>query len=304
MAINSPQLRIIFNGLYAVFLFTKSDIRTCLILVVSTFVSINFRFWRYLKTLIAVSPLSTPIRLIDTMFWVWLHLLSCNLANEIQAIEEDKINKPSRPIPSGLITVHSATIVRLALVPICLTYSAVYSPQVALVSLALLLSTAWYNYYYGYKELFSKSVLSVAMHVLGELGGTFIAGKCCLTWIASRQLIALSRTRPYQAQSSWTDCGQDVACSLLLNGLRPRLQRHWWRSPDEKTYLPHSLFRCIPYSDWIVHPNVVRPPQLYVEAWSVMCNRVYCLQIRRRCKVYVVSHCRGWQAVVRILQCK
>ena len=76
------------------------------------------------------------------MFWVWLHLLSCNLANEIQAIEEDKINKPSRPIPSCLITVHSATIVRLALVPICLTYSALYSPQVALVSLALLLSTA------------------------------------------------------------------------------------------------------------------------------------------------------------------
>ncbi|KAL4063855.1 UbiA prenyltransferase family-domain-containing protein [Scleroderma citrinum] len=163
MAVKYLQPRRIFSDLYTVFLFTRSDIRICLI-PVTLFA-------------IAAAPLSSPIRLIDTTFWVWLHLLQFNVANQIKAPEEDKINKPSRPIPSGRITVHQATILRWALVPICLAYSALYSPQLTWVSLVMLLFTTWYNEHGGDKESFSKNLLTAIMYGCLELGGTLVAGR-------------------------------------------------------------------------------------------------------------------------------
>ncbi|KAG6334282.1 hypothetical protein ID866_4810 [Astraeus odoratus] len=153
----------IFDDLFTVFLFTRSDIRICLI-PVTLFA-------------IAAAPLSTPFRLLDTVFWVWLHLLQFNVANQIKAPEEDKINKPSRPIPAGRITVHDATILRWALVPICLAYSALYSTQLTWVSLSMLLFTTWYNEHGGDQESFSKNILTAIMYGCLELGGTLVAGK-------------------------------------------------------------------------------------------------------------------------------
>ena len=103
------------------------------------------------------------------------------MANQIKAPEEDKVNKPSRPIPSGRITVHNATTLRWALVPICLAYSALYSPQVTWVSLTMLLFTSWYNEHDGDRESISKNLLTAVMYGLSELGGTLVAGKCRLT---------------------------------------------------------------------------------------------------------------------------
>jgi len=154
---------------------------------------------------IAAAPLSSPIRLIDTTFWVWLHLLQFNVANQIKAPEEDKINKPTRPIPSGRITVTNATILRWTLVPICLAYSALYSPQLTWVSLTMLLFTTWYNEHGGDKESFSKNLLTAIMYGCLELGGTLVAGRpyssnCnCLSH-------RLSRARSYPDQSDRTDC--------------------------------------------------------------------------------------------------
>ena len=145
------------------------------------------------KTLfaIAAAPLSSPIRLIDTTFWIWLHLLQFNVANQIKAPEEDKINKPSRPIPAGRITIHNATILRWALVPICLAYSALYSSQVTWVSLTMLLFTTWYNEHDGDKESYSKNLLTAVLYGLSELGGTLVAGKCRLTLNYIWQLMTL-----------------------------------------------------------------------------------------------------------------
>ena len=174
----------ICNDLYTVFLFTKADIVIALIPVVSAiyhlvFISILTPY----ETLFAVAaaPLSSPIRLIDTTLWIWLHLLQFNVANQIKAPEEDKINKPSRPIPAGRITVHDATILRWALVPTCLACSALYSPQVMWISLPVLLFTTWYNEHDGDKESLSKNFLTAVLYGLSELGGTLVASKCRLT---------------------------------------------------------------------------------------------------------------------------
>ena len=42
------------------------------------------------------------------LLYFFLYQYSFNLSNQIAGIEEDKINKPDRPIPSGLITLQGA----------------------------------------------------------------------------------------------------------------------------------------------------------------------------------------------------
>ncbi|KAI6120226.1 UbiA prenyltransferase family [Pisolithus croceorrhizus] len=152
-----------FAKLYTIFLFTRSDIRTALI-PVTLFAA-------------AAAPLSGPLRLLDTMFWIWLHLLQSTIANQIKAPEEDKINKPSRPIPAGRITVHDATVLRWALVPICLAYSTLYSVQLACVSFSMLLFSAWYNEHDGDKEPLSKNLLTACMYGSLEMGGILVAAR-------------------------------------------------------------------------------------------------------------------------------
>lgn len=43
-----------------------------------------------------------------SFFYLLLHLYSFNLCNQIAGAEEDKINKPDRPIPSGMLTIQGA----------------------------------------------------------------------------------------------------------------------------------------------------------------------------------------------------
>ncbi|KAI6040761.1 UbiA prenyltransferase family-domain-containing protein [Pisolithus marmoratus] len=154
--------RRIFGDLYTLFLFTQSDIRTALLPI--TFFSI------------AAAPLASPVRLLETTFWIWLHQLQCTVANQIKAPDEDKINKPSRPIPAGRITVEGATILRWALVPICLAYSARYSTELMQTSLSLMLLTVWYNERDGDKGPLSKNFLTALIYGVGEFGGTLVAG--------------------------------------------------------------------------------------------------------------------------------
>ncbi|KAF8839047.1 hypothetical protein BDN67DRAFT_818519 [Paxillus ammoniavirescens] len=148
--------------IYTVFLFTKNDMRTAVIPV--TLFSI------------AAAPLSSPIRVLHSALWIWLHLLQFNVANQIKAPEEDKINKPSRPIPAGRITVYNATVLRWLLAPLCLGYSTLYSAQLAFVSLQMQLFTLWYNELDGDNKWLSKNILTALMYGCLELGGTLTAG--------------------------------------------------------------------------------------------------------------------------------
>ncbi|KAH7431636.1 hypothetical protein KP509_08G057900 [Ceratopteris richardii] len=90
---------------------------------------ISFRFVRY-DLLVTVLPgamltLATHIKgatifgtaanltpiwrsLPSSIFWMWLFVYVTTLANQITGAEEDAVNKPSRPIPSKLVTISSA----------------------------------------------------------------------------------------------------------------------------------------------------------------------------------------------------
>jgi hypothetical protein len=57
------------------------------------------------------------------VLWTWLHLLQFCVSNQSLNPEEDTLNKPWRPIPSGIVSVVNARILRWILLPICLFVS-------------------------------------------------------------------------------------------------------------------------------------------------------------------------------------
>ena len=133
---------------------------------------------RYHQSLFAVvaGPLCTFSRFTHIVFWIWLHLLQFNVANQIIDPEEDGKNKSSRPIPSGQISVEHAIALRWVLVPICLALSAYYSATVFGVSFVLTLFIAFYNEFNAHWHWVSKNLITAVGYACFEIGSTLIAG--------------------------------------------------------------------------------------------------------------------------------
>ena len=79
------------------------------------------------------------------MFWVWLQLLQFNISNQTVSPEEDKNNKPDRPLPSKRLSFRTALILRWLMPFVCLAWSYSYSKEVALACLAGCILTWVYN---------------------------------------------------------------------------------------------------------------------------------------------------------------
>jgi 4-hydroxybenzoate polyprenyltransferase len=109
--------------------------------------------------------------------WIWLHCFQCALANQSLGPDEDAINKPDRPIPSGRVTVEQARFMRWACIIPCLALSAIYSMAVVQASAAL----AFFLYIYNELEFnthwFSRNLLNGAGLACFEVGATLIAGE-------------------------------------------------------------------------------------------------------------------------------
>ncbi|KAF8545779.1 hypothetical protein OG21DRAFT_1491930 [Imleria badia] len=136
--------------LHTIFLFCENDILTAIIPV--TLFSI------------ASAPLCSPIHILPTILWICLHMLQFDLANQIKAPEEDKVNKPSRPLPAGRISERNATILRWLIAPLCLAYSSLYSIQLVFSSLEMQLFSYWYNELDGDKNWLLKNVILAIMY--------------------------------------------------------------------------------------------------------------------------------------------
>ena len=79
------------------------------------------------------------------VLWIWLNLLLFNVSNQVQdaSIEEDKENKPWRPLPAQVITQTEAKALYIALWPFVLIVSAAVGGTMPSISLQLL--TLAYN---------------------------------------------------------------------------------------------------------------------------------------------------------------
>jgi 4-hydroxybenzoate polyprenyltransferase len=62
-------------------------------------------------------------RILCAVLWTWLHLLQICVSNQSLNPGEDALNKPWRPIPSGIVSVLNARILRWILLPLCLSLS-------------------------------------------------------------------------------------------------------------------------------------------------------------------------------------
>jgi len=146
------------------FYFTKSDIKTTVI-PVTVFAAF-------------AAPFESNLSLLHASIWTWLHLLQFDISNQIIGVEEDKLNKPDRPIASGRISLEDAWILRWALVPICVAYSAFYSIPVALTSLAIAVLSFCYNEVGVHKGHWvgRNSIVAVGFG-LYELGASLVAGQ-------------------------------------------------------------------------------------------------------------------------------
>ncbi|KAF8125716.1 UbiA prenyltransferase family [Boletus edulis] len=148
--------------LHTLFLFTKADIRTALI--PQTIFAL------------AVAPVCHPSHILHTVTWIWLHLLMCNVANQVKAPDEDKINKPFRPLPSGRIAEHHARTLRWILVPVCLACSAAYSTELLFTSIELQVLTVLYSELHCDEYFILKNFLTAAMYGCAGFGGALLAG--------------------------------------------------------------------------------------------------------------------------------
>ncbi|KAG2360777.1 UbiA prenyltransferase family-domain-containing protein [Suillus spraguei] len=114
--------------------------------------------------------------ILDVITWIWLHLLKHDICNQMQDPEEDRKNKPDRPLPAGHITVQNAADVHWLLVPVCLIFSAMYGSKALTCSTCVEALNIWYNEFDGDKITFSKNILTAIIYVTFELGTTVTIG--------------------------------------------------------------------------------------------------------------------------------
>ena len=131
--------------------------------------------------------ISTLLRIPHSLLLIWTNLLIFNISNQRtpSAVEEDALNKPHRPIPSGRITIEQARQVNLALVPVVLTLSwlsGVWHETLILLAMqwmyndlrgcdeSILLRNALIAVGYGLYSTIALSIMIGSSHVL-TLGG-------------------------------------------------------------------------------------------------------------------------------------
>jgi len=146
------------------FRFTEADIKTALI-PVTAFAA-------------ATAPVTSIRSLFETIFWIWLHLLQFAVSNQSLDPEEDRLNKPRRPLPAGRITMTQAIWLRWLLIPICLGYSALYSPSVTILSAGVIIMTIIYNEGGAHASHWTiRSGMNCVSYGILEAGATLVAGR-------------------------------------------------------------------------------------------------------------------------------
>ncbi|KAF8164744.1 UbiA prenyltransferase family [Crassisporium funariophilum] len=149
---------------FTLFLFSKSDIKTTLI-PVSFFA-------------LGAAPLSPTRRLshaIQAIVWIWLHLLQFNLANQVRDPEEDRRNKPWRPLPSGRISLANAYILKRIATVACLLVSWYYSSRVFIASAFFAVLIPMYHEMHGDRHWLTKNLMNSLGYACFAIGSTLIA---------------------------------------------------------------------------------------------------------------------------------
>lgn len=124
----------------------------------------------------ATAPLYSVFNSLQSVAWIWIHLLLCNVSNQARSKEEDAVNRPWRPLPSGRINQSQAIILRYWTVVICVLWSSSYGLDLIAVTIALIATTWLYDEGGASKTALGKNFCNVAGYVSFELGATKLMG--------------------------------------------------------------------------------------------------------------------------------
>ncbi|KAI4522656.1 hypothetical protein K525DRAFT_255409 [Schizophyllum commune Loenen D] len=149
--------------LYTLFLFTYSDMKTIL-LPITVFASV-------------AAPAQSPQCLLLGVFWTWLHQLHANLSNQYRALEEDKMNKPWRPLPAHRVTPRQAELLRWTLIPLTIGFSTLGGPHAVAASIWLATALVIYEQPSVSGHWLGKNILNTAGYIGFEYGATAMLGE-------------------------------------------------------------------------------------------------------------------------------
>jgi len=148
--------------LYTAMLFTWTDYKTI--------------FFPITVFACATAPVKSYSSLLKCCLWVLVHQLLCNVSNQARSREEDKLNHPWRPLPSGRISESEAVALRWAVVAGCVTLSSMYDQDLVLTTLGLVAVTFTYDELGGAGNVIGKALCTAGGYISFELGATTIIG--------------------------------------------------------------------------------------------------------------------------------
>lgn len=148
-SLKSLGARKILDFAYTAWLFNLTDLKT-IVGPTALFALLGALAGPVLTTTDAAPSFSTLLyRTPITILWLWVNVLLFTLDNQRQAggIEEDRLNKPWRPIPAKRITPEQTFYTLLAMIPVAIVFSALTGPLRE--CLVLLFLNCWYNNWGG-----------------------------------------------------------------------------------------------------------------------------------------------------------
>lgn len=84
-------------------------------------------------------------RLPHIVLWTWIQIVHCDLVNQALRVEEDRLNKPYRPIVSGRLSIDTAMWLRWVFVVLGFLHSRMYSAEVVCAAVGNLIIDLLYN---------------------------------------------------------------------------------------------------------------------------------------------------------------
>lgn len=136
----------------------------------------------------ATAPLHSASRLLQAWSWIWLHQLMCNVSNQARSKEEDVLNRPWRPLPSGRVSEAAAVRLRHLTVLVCLLHSYMCGWDMVAVTAGLMLTTYFYDNVGLASHHLGKSLCNIGGYTAFEIGATKLVGDTRaldhISWIA------------------------------------------------------------------------------------------------------------------------
>ena len=100
----------------------------------------------------------------------------CNVSNQAKTGDEDSINKPWRPLPTGRLTEGQAIALRWAIAALCVCISLAFGYDVAATSLAAILVTLVYDELGFSDHYIGKNLCNIGGYTTLEIGTTKLMG--------------------------------------------------------------------------------------------------------------------------------